>query len=54
MSTAPHDLQSFLRRLRSEGELVEVQAEVDPDLEVAEIHRCVIAANGPALLFTNV
>lgn len=54
MSGAPHDLQSFLRRLRSEGELVEVQAEVDSDLEVAEIHRRVIAANGPALLFTNV
>src|SRR4029450_14118766 len=27
---------------------------VDPHLEVAEIHRRVIAAGGPALLFTNV
>jgi UbiD family decarboxylase len=54
MSAAPHDLQSFLRRLRAEGELVEIRAEVNADLEVAEIHRRVIAANGPALLFTNV
>lgn len=32
---------------------MEVEAEVDPRLEVAEIHRRVIAAGGPALLFTN-
>jgi 4-hydroxybenzoate decarboxylase subunit C len=31
-----------------------VEAQVDPHLEVAEIHRRVIAAGGPALLFTNV
>src|SRR5262245_4925938 len=31
-----------------------VEAPVDPHLEVAEIHRRVIAAGGPALLFTNV
>ena len=31
-----------------------VDAPVDPRLEVAEIHRRVIAAGGPALLFTNV
>jgi UbiD family decarboxylase len=31
-----------------------VEAPVDPYLEVAEIHRRVIAAGGPALLFTNV
>lgn len=30
-----------------------VEAEVDPRLEVAEIHRRVIAAGGPALLFTG-
>jgi UbiD family decarboxylase len=33
---------------------VTVSAPVDPRLEVAEIHRRVIAAGGPALLFTNV
>ena len=31
-----------------------MEAPVDPYLEVAEIHRRVIAAGGPALLFTNV
>ena len=35
-------------------DLVEIDAPVDPDPEAAEIHRRVIAAGGPALLFTNV
>ncbi|HEV8111971.1 MAG TPA: UbiD family decarboxylase [Planctomycetota bacterium] len=51
---APRDLQVFLARLRDAGELAEVAAEVDPDLEIAEIHRRVIAASGPALLFRRV
>jgi UbiD family decarboxylase len=49
-----HDLRSFLDRLRSDGDLVTIEASVDPNLEAAEIHRRVIAAGGPALLFTNV
>lgn len=52
--TAPSDLRQFLSLLRSEGELVEVDTEVDASLEAAEIHRRVIAAEGPALLFRNV
>jgi UbiD family decarboxylase len=48
------DLRSFLDALRREGELVEVGAAVDKHLEVAEIHRRVLAAGGPALLFTRV
>jgi UbiD family decarboxylase len=48
------DLRSFLDQLRRDGSIVTVDAPVDPDLEVAEIHRRVIAAGGPALLFTNV
>ncbi len=48
---APRDLREFLALLAREGELVEIEAEVDPLLEAAEIHRRVIAANGPALLF---
>jgi len=48
------DLRAFLDRLRRDGDLVTVEASVDPRLEVAEIHRRVIAAGGPALLFTNV
>lgn len=47
-------LRHFLDLLRNERELVEIQAEVDPYLEAAEIHRRVIAAGGPALLFCRV
>ncbi len=48
------DLRAFLDVLRREQEIVEVNASVDPDLEAAEIHRRVIAAGGPALMFTSV
>lgn len=48
------DLRAFLDRLRADGDLVEISAPVDARLEAAEIHRRVIAAGGPALLFTNV
>jgi UbiD family decarboxylase len=48
------DLRSFLDQLRRDGDLAVVEAEVDARLEVAEIHRRVIAAGGPALLFTRV
>jgi UbiD family decarboxylase len=53
MTTFP-DLRVFLDRLRRDGDLAMVEAPVDARLEVAEIHRRVIAAGGPALLFTNV
>ncbi len=48
------DLRAFLDQLRRDRDLVEITAPVDPRLEIAEIHRRVIAAGGPALLFTNV
>jgi UbiD family decarboxylase len=48
------DLRTFLDQLRRDGDLVTVEAPVDPHLEVAEIHRRVVAGGGPALLFTNV
>lgn len=47
------NLRAFLDVLRQEGELVEVVAPVDPYLEIAEVHRRVIAAGGPALLFRH-
>ncbi len=47
-------LRDFLDLLTRSGDLVQVTAPVDPYLEVAEIHRRVIAGGGPALLFTNV
>ena len=48
------DLRLFIDQLRRDRDLVEITAQVDPVLEAAEIHRRVIAAGGPALLFTNV
>jgi len=48
------DLRSFISQLRQEGDIAVVEAPVDARLEVAEIHRRVIAAGGPALLFTQV
>jgi len=48
------NLRSFLQLLQREHDLLEIEAEVDPYLELAEIHRRVIAQNGPALLFKRV
>ncbi len=48
------DLRAFLDELRRDGDLAVVEAPVDRRLEAAEIHRRVIAAGGPALLFTKV
>tara|TARA_R110002049_G_scaffold4601_5_gene32352 strand:- start:493744 stop:495552 length:1809 start_codon:yes stop_codon:yes gene_type:complete len=40
--------------LRAAGRLIQVDDEVDPYLEMAEIQRRVYASDGPAVLFTNV
>ena len=48
------NLRSFIETLRHEDDIVEISAEVDPYLEIAEIHRRVIEQKGKALLFTNV
>jgi len=48
------NLRSFIETLKKENELVEIEAEVDPYLEIAEIHRRVIDEQGKALLFKNV
>lgn len=45
------DLQSYLARLRAEGDLAVIDAPCSPRLEIPEIHRRVVAAGGPALLF---
>lgn len=47
-------LRTFLDTLRKENLLYEIEAEVDPYLELAEIHRRVIEEEGPALLFKRV
>ena len=48
------DLRAFLHRLRRDRDLAEIAVPVERSLEVAEIHRRVVAAGGPALLFTRV
>ena len=47
-------LRDFLELLRAKNELQVIDVEVDPYLEIAEIHRRVIERQGPALLFTKV
>ncbi len=47
-------LRSFLDLLVRDDDLVTIEAPVDPYLELAEIHRRVIASGGPALLFKRV
>ena len=45
------DLRDWIALLKREGELVEVEAEVDPYLEVTEIVDRTVKSGGPALLF---
>jgi 4-hydroxy-3-polyprenylbenzoate decarboxylase len=45
------DLRSWIEVLRREGELVEIDVEVDPYLEVTEIVDRTVKAGGPALIF---
>lgn len=48
------DLASFVTKLDQEGELQHIHAEVDPNLEIAEIHRRVVSQRGKALFFHKV
>lgn len=48
------NMRTFIEQLWREKEIVEVTAEVDPQLELAEIHRRVVEEEGPALLFSRV
>ncbi len=54
MTRIINDLRAYLEVLSHESELHTITEEVDPYLEIAEIHRRVISRGGPALLFTNV
>ena len=49
-----HNLEECILDLERADQLVRVHEEVDPNLEMAAIHRRVNAAGGPALLFENV
>jgi len=48
------NLRSLIEQLRKEKEIKEIPAEVDPYLELAEIHRRVVEEEGPALFFSRV
>jgi len=48
------DTQQFIEELEKAGELKRVKEEVDTNLEIAEILRRTMYANGPAILFENV
>jgi 4-hydroxy-3-polyprenylbenzoate decarboxylase len=47
------DLRDFIAALEQRGELVRIQVEVDPKLEMTEIADRTLRAGGPALLFEN-
>jgi 4-hydroxy-3-polyprenylbenzoate decarboxylase len=47
-------LRDFLAMLEAKGDLKRITAPVSTNLEMTEIHRRVLAAGGPALLFENV
>lgn len=48
------NLRTFLDLLFRENEITTIEAEVDPYLELPEVHRRVIDRSGPALLFKRV
>ncbi len=48
-----NDLRDWISLLKREGELLEVDAEVDPYLEATEIVDRTVKAGGPALLFKH-
>lgn len=48
------DLQEFIRVLESNGQLIRISTEVDPELEISEITDRISKMFGPALLFENV
>jgi 4-hydroxy-3-polyprenylbenzoate decarboxylase len=48
------NLRDCVSDLERTGQLIRIEQEIDPDLEMAEIHRRVYEVGGPALLFTRV
>ena len=48
------NISQFVEELRAKNDLIEISAPVDPNLELAEIHRRIISEKGKALLFKNV
>ena len=51
---AYRSMMDAVRDMERHGKLVRIKEDVDPNLEIASIHRRVFDAEGPALLFENV
>ena len=51
---AYNSMMAAVRDLEKHGHLIRIRSEVDPDLEMGEIHRRVYDAKGPALFFERV
>lgn len=47
-------MRSAANDLEKTGQLIRIKEELDPNLEMAEVHRRIFAAGGPALLFERV
>ncbi len=55
MTNSPvRNIGQFVDLLRRDRDIAVIEAPVSADQEIAEIHRRVVAAGGPALLFANV
>ncbi len=48
------NLQAAVDDLDKSGQLLRIRTELDPNLEIAEVHRRIFEAQGPALLFENI
>ncbi len=47
-------MQDVADDLQRNNDLIRIKTELDPNLEIAEVHRRIFEAKGPALLFENV
>ena len=47
-------LQDVVVDLEKHNQLIRIKSQIDPDLEMAEIHNRIFEAGGPAILFENV
>ena len=51
---AYHSMMDAVRDMERHGHLIRIKTELDPDLEIAEVHRRIYDAKGPALFFERV
>ena len=47
-------LHAAAQDLERHGQLLRIKTALDPDLEMAEVHRRIYEAQGPAVLYENV